>query len=319
MSDLKLYLAPLQGITDHVFRNIFNKFFPGLHKTFTPFVRFKNDLEIKKSQISDILPENNALQLVTPQILSNKASEIIFFASYVKDLGYSEINWNLGCPFPMVANRKLGSGLLQYNSLIDEILKEVFPKIQIDLSVKMRLGYSNNQEIYPIIEVLNKYPVSEIIIHPRIGKQMYKGEIDLESFAKCIISTNHKLSYNGEINCFDDFRKLSERFETIHTWMLGRGAVANPFLVESIAQDSDLITCDKLERFSLFHAELIESYEKNLSGPGHLLDKMIKLWEFFSKSFDDQHKAFKMIKKAGSIEKYNLALYYIYNNMHYKA
>lgn len=317
MSDLKLYLAPIQGITDHIFRSTFNNFFPGTHKAFTPFVRFQKSLEIKKSQIADIQPENNSIKYIVPQVLSNKASEIIYFASLVKQLGYSEINWNLGCPFPMVVNRNMGSGLLKNAGLIDEILETVFQNIKIDLSIKMRTGYLKGEEIFPVLEVLNKYPVSEIIIHPRVGKQMYSGYVDLDLFEECLKITKHQVCYNGDIKSLEDFVNIQQRFNKINACMLGRGAISNPFLFEEISNNTESDTIDKLERFSEFHHKLFELYENILSGPGHLLDKMLKLWEYFSISFEEPRKVLKMIKKSNSVDKYNQAIYEIFNNMKY--
>jgi tRNA-dihydrouridine synthase len=318
MSGLKLYLAPIQGITDYTFRNTFVECFHGLNKAFSPFVRFQQGFEIKKSQLNDIIAENNNQEIIVPQVLSNKSTEILHFASLVKDLGYSEINWNLGCPFPMVVNRKMGAGILPDAELIDKILEEVFQDIKIKLSIKMRIGFINTEEVFPVLEVLDKYPVSEIIIHPRLGKQMYKGTVNLDIFEKCLINTKHQVCYNGDINTFNDFVKLKERFSSINCWMLGRGVISNPFLIEKVYKRSELEDVNKLERFSEFHNKLHERYESLLSGPGHLFDKMLKFWEYFSASFEEPHKVIKLIKKAKSPVKYKLAIYEIFNNVKYK-
>jgi tRNA-dihydrouridine synthase B len=313
MSEIKIYLAPIQGITDYTFRNLFCKHFAGIDKVFAPFVRFQNEFEIKKSQVIDLFPKNNIPETTVPQILSNNATEILYFADYIKDLGYAELDWNLGCPFPMLTKRQLGSGILPFPERIDSILHEVYQKISIKLSIKMRLGYAQHAETFPVLEILNKYPLSEIIIHPRLGKQMYKGSVDLESFSECLKISNHKVCYNGDINGFDDYKNIKKRFNSIDTLMLGRGLISHPFLAGEIAKNKEVEIENKLERFSLFHSELFESYADILSGPGHLLAKMQQLWEYFSISFVDQHKAYKMIKKAKSIEKYHQAIYEIFN------
>jgi tRNA-dihydrouridine synthase B len=317
MSELNIYLAPIQGITDYIFRNTFIECFQGLNRTFTPFIRFQNNFEIKKSQLTDIKAENNNLNAVVPQVLTNKSSEIIYLASLANDLGYSEINWNLGCPFPMVVNRKMGAGLLPNAETIDKILDEVFKEIKIHLSVKMRIGFENSNDIFQVLELLNKYPVSEIIIHPRLGKQMYSGTVNLDVFEKCLLESKHIICYNGDINNFNDFVRLKEKFAGVNNWMIGRGAISNPFLIENIYNSGKLENEDKLERFSEFHFRLFERYESILSGPGHLIDKMLKFWEYFSKSFEDPHKVLKLIKKSKTIVKYKQAIYEIFNNVHY--
>jgi tRNA-dihydrouridine synthase B len=314
MAQTEFYLAPIQGITDNTFRNLFCTHFLGVDKVFAPFVRLQNGLEIKKSQMNDLLPKNNRCKAFVPQILSNNANEILYFAEYIQSLGYSELNWNLGCPFPMVTKRQMGSGLLPFTEKVDNILELVFRKIAIRLSIKMRLGYSTNEEAMPLLKIMNKFPISEIIIHPRLGKQMYKGSVDLDSFSECLKVSNHSIGYNGDINYLKDYKILEERFGNIHIWMLGRGLLSNPFLLEEILEPNELGAEDKLERFSLFHHDLQEAYSKLLSGPGHLLSKMHQLWEYFSCFFEDQHKVFKAIKKTNSIEKYQMAVYHILNS-----
>jgi tRNA-dihydrouridine synthase len=313
MQHTQIYLAPIQGITDYIFRNQILKHFVGLDIVFAPFVRFQHGLEFKKSQLTDIQPINNQTEFFIPQILSKSAEEILYFAQYINNLGYKELNWNLGCPFPMVTNKQLGSGMLPYPEIIDQTLQNVFSKIETKLSVKMRLGLINSSESIDVIKILNNYPLSELIIHPRVGKQMYKGKVDLESFSKCLEISKHKICYNGDLNNYSDFVNLKNKFKSINTFMLGRGMIANPFLAEEITKEEVIDPGIKLERFSLFHNELFENYATVLSGPGHLLTKMQQFWEYFSLSFEDSHKVFKMIKKAKSVEKYQNAIFEIFN------
>jgi len=189
MIENQIYLAPIQGITDFIFRDLFCRHFHGIDKVFAPFVRFQNDLEIKKSQIIDLLPANNNGKCFVPQVLSNNADEIIYFANYISDLGYSELNWNLGCPFPMLVKRQLGSGLLPFADRIEQILSKVFQMVTIQFSIKMRLGFSDKAESIQVLNVLNKFSLSEIIIHPRLGTQIYKGVVDLEAFTNCLLAS----------------------------------------------------------------------------------------------------------------------------------
>jgi len=309
----KISLAPLQGITDYYFRNAFQTHFKGLDEVYTPFLRLDKKKTLKSSQIKDILPENNSKIRVIPQILTNSVQDFIYLSNYLADLGYEEINWNLGCPFPMVAKRQMGSGLLPYPEKIEHILEQVVNTIPIKLSIKMRLGYENEEEIYKILPLLDKFSLTEIIIHARIGKQMYKGNANPDAFEKCINLTKHQLSYNGDIISLESFQQLNKRFETINSWMIGRSAISNPFLIEEIKKGETCNKSQKIERFSDFHSDLYEQFSNTLSGSGHILSKMTHLWEYFSQSFSNSRKVYKAIKKSNSIRKFEEKIHHIFN------
>ncbi|MCG8410101.1 MAG: tRNA-dihydrouridine synthase family protein [Bacteroidales bacterium] len=308
----KILLAPIQGITDYVFRNVFLKYFSGVDYMYSPFLRLDKDNNLRNSKIRDILPENNKINNMIPQIMTNSSDGLIFLCNFLGDKGYNEINWNLGCPFPMVANRKLGSGLLPFHHEIGKILDESMPKLNLKLSIKMRLGYENPNDINDILPILEKYPLSEIIIHPRTAKQMYKGEVNLEAFENSLQLTKHNISYNGNINTVDDFKYLKERFPQINSWMLGRGIVSNPFLASDIKNEN--ICNNKRNQFKLFHTELSETYLNLQSGNSHFINKMKGFWEYFSLSFTNRHKVYKRIKKAKTQADYYAAANYNFNN-----
>ncbi len=307
MSD-KILMAPIQGITDYHFRNTFQKFFDGVDVLYSPFLRLDKDMQLKKSKVKDVLPENNANINLVPQILTNKPDEFIYLSKYLRDLGYNQVNWNLGCPFAMVVNRELGSGLLPNHNKIRKILDEVMPKISLSVSIKMRIGLENGDDIFKILPILDNYPISEIIIHPRTGKQMYKGEVSTHIFEKCLSLTKHKICYNGDINTLEDFQNLKNRFENVSSWMIGRSLVSNPFLAEQIKQKDKDSQENKMLRFKEFHDALAKEYIDRLEGSSHFLNKMRIFWEYFSVSFSNSHKVYKRIKKATSIEKYHIAV-----------
>ncbi len=175
---ITLITSPLQGFTDFRFRNAFNKYFGGIDTFYTPYIRFNNDLVIKPSYERDLSPKNNAGIDLVPQIMTNDADEFLFAAKYVQNLGYNELNWNLGCPYPMVTSRGLGSGLISQPERVSSILNKVNSESNITISIKMRLGYSSSEEIFRLLPILEAYPIKCITIHPRIGKQLYKGELD---------------------------------------------------------------------------------------------------------------------------------------------
>ena len=210
-----LLSSPLQGFTDFRFRNAFHKHFGGIDTFYSPYIRLNGKLEIKASYERDILPENNTTLEVIPQIITNDADEFLFVAKYVQSLGYKELNWNLGCPYPMVAKCGMGSGLISNTERIHSILDKVHSETNIVVSMKMRMGYENAAEILEVFPILEKYPIKSIAIHARIGKQVYKGDVDLDSFQRCLDVSKHKLYYNGDITSVEKFRDMQARFPSI--------------------------------------------------------------------------------------------------------
>ena len=302
---VRLYSSPLQGYTDFRFRNAFQKYFGGIDQYYAPYIRLNGKQEIKAANERDILPANNHSLKLIPQLMTKDASEFIFIAKYVQELGYNELNWNLGCPYPMVAKRGMGSGMLTSPEKIDEILSRVNAESDIRISIKMRLGYESSDEIFKVLPVLEKYSLDHIAIHPRIGKQLYKGEVDLDAFEKCIGQSKHLILYNGDITSVQRFRKMQDRFPQIEHWMIGRGLIADPFLPAMIKADNDIYPENRFEIFSKFHDTLFSSYIEALSGPKHILLKMYHFWEYFIHLFPNPPKSLKRIKKVQNIEAYS--------------
>ena len=308
-----LLSSPLQGFTDFRFRNAQNNQFGGIDTFYAPYIRLNGKFSIKNAYQRDLLPENNSGLKVIPQIITNDADEFLFVANYVQQLGYKELNWNLGCPYPMVTKCGMGSGLINDSGKINEILKKVQAESDILVSMKMRLGYENSDEIIKSLPILDTFPLKNIAIHARIGKQLYKGGVDLEGFQKCIDTTKHTLYYNGDITSVAKFREMQERFPTINHWMIGRGLIADPFLPSMIKNNTLEYPENKIALFIEFHNTLYQQYSESLFGATHILLKMYHLWEYFSLSFFDPRKTLKKIKKAKSIKNYEAAVADIFN------
>ncbi|MBL4624263.1 MAG: tRNA-dihydrouridine synthase family protein [Flavobacteriales bacterium] len=305
---LTLLSSPLQGFTDFRFRNAFDRYFGGIDTFYSPYIRLNGKLEIKPAYERDILPKNNTVSEVIPQVMTNDANEFLFVAKYVQQFGYKELNWNLGCPYPMVTNRCMGSGLINHPERINEVLNRVHSESNIVVSMKMRMGYENSKEILSVFPILDKYPIKNIAIHARIGKQLYKGGVDLDSFQRCLDNTNHKIYYNGDITSVDKFHEMVERFPMIDHWMIGRGLIADPFLPSMIKHNTSEYPNNRFEVFNKFHDTLYYEYEQALSGASHLLMKMYHFWEYFSTSFPNSRKTLKKIKKAKNIRAYDAAI-----------
>jgi tRNA-dihydrouridine synthase len=309
-----LLSSPLQGFTDFRFRNAFHRYFGGIDTYYSPYIKLNGKLVIKGSYERDILPENNTTIEVIPQIITNDSEEFLFVVRYVQQLGYKELNWNLGCPYPMVAKCGMGSGLISNTSQIEHILKRVHTETDIIVSMKMRMGYENPTEILDVFPILEQYPIKNIAIHARIGKQLYKGGVDLESFQKCLDTSKQKIYYNGDITSVEKFRMMQERFPSIDHWMIGRGLIADPFLPSMIKNNTTEYPKNKLEIFEAFHDTIYQEYDAYLSGPTPIRMKMLGFWEYFSESFSNPQKTFKKIKKAGNSKNYEAAVKEIFKN-----
>lgn len=296
-------MAPMKGISDHLFRRVFADHFEGFDLAVAPFITTKQGHRIKRKYVKDVLPENNARLPVIPQILSKTADEFIVLANYLYDLGYDTVNWNLGCPSPMVANKQRGSGMLPYADRIQAFLDWVIPEIRGSLSIKMRLGWKNKRDIFRLLPLMDPYPLAEIIIHPRTGLQRYQGTVDLKAFEDCLGMTRHRTVYNGDIRSVDDFKRLYHRFGRVHAWMIGRGCIADPFLPGRITSGEDTVA-DKILRMQQFHGALFEAYSRVLDGPSHVMNKMKGLWRYFSLSFENCKKAMKKITKTRQPDQY---------------
>ncbi len=299
-----LYLAPIRGVTDALFRNIFYHHFDGIDAAIAPFINPQTKTFFDDRMLSDVLPQNNRLKPLVPQLLHTSPKDFLVLAARLADLGFTHINWNLGCPAPMVAKKKRGSGLLPYPSEIMSFLERVIPRLKVQLSIKTRLGYTKENELLELLPSLNDFPLKEIIIHTRLGKQLYRGKTDPEGFAACQKVTTHTLVYNGDIYDQDTFHSLVARFPEINRWMLGRGILMNPFLAEEIKGLPKESSARRMERLYAFHEDLYEQYRGKLSGQGHLLGRMKQLWMYLIFSFPEKEKGLKKIKKSTSTDQY---------------
>ncbi|MDX1774372.1 tRNA-U20a,U20b-dihydrouridine synthase [Oceanihabitans sediminis] len=305
---ITLLSSPLQGFTDFRFRNAFHHYFGGIDTFYAPYIRLNGKLKIKQSYQNDLQLENNSTTNLIPQVMTNDADEFLFVVKYVQSLGYKELNWNLGCPYPMVTKSGMGSGLICNPTKIDEILKRAHNETDITVSMKMRMGYEHAEEILDTFPILDNYPLKSIAIHARIGKQLYKGPVDLEAFSRCLDSTKHKLYYNGDITSVEAFQKIQERFPSIDHFMIGRGLIADPFLPSMIKNNTNEYPKNRWDIFSEFHDTIYQQYDEYLSGPTPIKMKMLGFWEYFSQSFSNPQKTYKAIKKAGNQVKYKNAV-----------
>lgn len=306
----QLVLAPIRGITDCHFRSLFQRHFPGFDSALAPFINPQRHASFTPKQLKDVLPQDNRELPIIPQLLNTNAEDFLFVANRLQELGYKEVNWNLGCPAPMVTKKQRGSGLLPFPEQILSFLNHVIPRLPMDLSIKTRLGYAEKDELLSLLPRLDQYPLTEIIIHGRLGAQLYRGTTDREAFGHCLECSQHSIVYNGDITSIGIFQELQQQFPTVNKWMIGRGALANPFLAGEIKGNTTELQLNHLQQF---HDELYSCYRELLDGPSHLLGRMKQLWIYLSTFFPPQNKTWKAIRKCKTEEKYRQVMQSLFN------
>lgn len=311
---IKIYQAPLQGFTDFDFRKALAESFGGVDKYFIPYLSYGKGREIKKSQLREVFPENNESLPVVPQVLFSDQAELFDLVTILIDYGYQEINLNLGCPYPMATNRGRGAAWLEKPEALNEILQQLYAKsFPAKFSVKMRAGMSNDQDAKAVFDVLNQFPLEELIFHPRTASQMYDGKANPQLFLKAILQVKHPIVYNGDISSVADFQELRNILPEQTSWMIGRGLLTNPAL--AVQLKGEIFETKALRKLMReFHDQLLEAYSARLQGDGHIVMKMSQFWTYFSESFENPHKAMKLVKKSSSLLKYNAAVTEIFRS-----
>ncbi len=307
-----LTLAPIRGITDAVYRDAFARCFGGFDRAVAPFIQLRQGQPLKVGELRQVAPEQNRGMPTIPQVLTNHAPTFLAALRELHATGHGEVNWNLGCPYPMVAGRGRGSGLLPHPERIDAILGQVLEKSPVRLSVKLRLGYRNPDEFPAVLEVLNRYPLTEVTLHARTASQMYGGSVDQERAAQALTLCRHPFEYNGDITGPCGFRSVREKLPGTTSWMIGRGALACPFL-PALLKGSALPAPElRRQRLSEFHGLLFDGYSQWLSGPGHLLDKLKEQWTCLAPAFAHPRPVLARIRHCGDLAAYTAAVAWIF-------
>ena len=291
---MKFYLAPMEGITGHIYRNSYEKYFHNIDKYFTPFIVPNQSVSLKTKELKDLLTQNNKGLNIVPQILTNDAEGFILTANKLKQLGYEEINLNLGCPAGTVVSKKRGSGFLAYPEELDKFLDEIYKIDNMKISIKTRLGKERADEFYKLIEIYNKYPLEELIIHPRTREDFYGNTPNLEVFKDALKLSKHSICYNGDIFTLNSYNKIINEFPKVNKVMLGRGILANPGLIGEIKNNEFA----NKEIIKMFHDEIFENYTILLNEDKNAMYRMKELWGYMSHIFTNNKKYYKKIKKA---------------------
>ena len=307
----QFYLAPMEEVTGYVYRNVYHAMFGDMDRYFTPFIAPTKKKILKTRERKEVAPENNQGMNVVPQILTNDTEQFLDTCNMLIGLGYHEVNLNLGCPAATVVSKKKGSGFLDDIGRLDQFFETVFEEIaalpeerKCRVSVKTRIGMEFPEEFEDIMEVYNRYPFSEIIIHPRLQKDYYQNHPNLDVFGEALKQSAHPVCYNGDIFTKEDYDTFCGRFPTVERVMLGRGVVTNPGLVREI-RTGQTITTTELEEY---HDRLYAGYREAMGSEKDALFKMKEVWSYLGKMFPKSERELKKVRKANRPEEYQEAV-----------
>ena len=304
MTRHQYYLAPMEGITNATFRRTYHAHFKSMDKYFTPFLcpHTRRDLTTKEKK--EILPENNEGMYVVPQILTNQAEGFLETAGKLEQYGYREINLNLGCPSKTVITKGRGSGFLAFPAELREFLDEIFSKTNLKVSIKTRIGRDDTLLWEELLSIYSEFPLEELIIHPRIQKEFYKGTPHIEAYEAAYRIKNCSICYNGDMFCKEEIENFWKRFPNTDAMMLGRGILRDPCLYEKLFESEEMDASVWKQKVRSFHDALLDAYIEEMSGDRNVLFKMKELWFYLWESFDGSKKLIKKLKKSGSVSEY---------------
>lgn len=300
---MKLEMAPLEGLTTYIFRNTHAKYFGKMDKYYTPFLSLHKEKEFSHKERQEILPENNEGLWVVPQVLTNSAEDFLKAAGKLKALGYEEVNINLGCPSGTVVPKGKGAGMLAEPERLEQFLTEVFENTPLKISIKTRLGMTDEAEWSRLLEIYNRFPLEELIVHARVREDYYKKPVRPEAFAHTMEQSKCPVCYNGDIFAVEDYVALTKKFPNLPAVMLGRGLLCNPGLAEEIGEKANAFPSSKV-KLQAFHDELYSEYQKILSGDRNVLFKMKEFWSYLICNFPEKEKQLKKLHKTKSCAEY---------------
>lgn len=295
-----LILAPIRGVTDAVYRDAYARCFGGFDSAVAPFFQLRQGHPLRTGELRQVAAENNRDLRTIPQVLTNHPPTFSAALRELSEAGHTEVNWNLGCPYPTAAGRGRGAGLLPDPTRIDSILEEVMKAVPVRLSVKMRLGYHDPDEFRAVMEVLNRYPLSGVIVHARTADQRVDGVVDIVRAGQALALCRHPFIFNGDITDVAGFFELRRQLPQTAGWMIGRGALRNPFLPALIKGAPVLEPDVRREALRKFHGLLFDGYGQWLSGDRHRMDKMREQWDYLAHAFLDSQAVISRIRRSHS-------------------
>lgn len=303
---MDIYFAPLQGFTEDIYRRLHHQLVGGVDQYFSPFVRLEHG-GVRSKDARDVRPEFNADVPFTPQVIAKDALEFKALVDYLVGLGYHEVDLNMGCPFPLQARHGRGSGLLQNPEEVRSILDAMKAYPEVAFSVKMRLGQDDALEGERVLPLLNQTKLKHVTLHPRLGIQQYKGNVDLEAFARFAEKIEHPLVYNGDLHTPEDINRVVSMFPMLKGVMIGRGLLARPSLAVEYLSGNEWNEVQRIRLIRQIHEHYHEQLSTIIPGEGQLLGKLQTFWEYMDEELIGK-KALKKVRKAGNMKNYLAAV-----------
>lgn len=298
---LPIHFAPIQGYTDFAYRNIHSEIFGGIETYYTPFMRIEHG-EVRKKDFKDVLPENNCVDNLVPQVIVKDVDELKCLVKPLVEMGYKHIDINMGCPFPMQTRKGRGAGLMPNAEMVEAIMIEMKSMTDVKFSVKMRLGNESPEECLKLLPIINKEQPEYVTMHPRVATQQYKGDLNMSAFETFYENCEVPVFFNGEITSVKEINQIEERFPKLKGVMIGRGLLMRPSLAVEYKMQREYSEEELLSSVLRFHDKILEHCSNVLQGDGHLLVKMKTFWEYLENVIG--RKNYKNIKKSVTMAKY---------------
>ena len=301
---MKYYFAPLEGVTGSEFRRVHHRFFPGVDAYYMPFLSPTQDHILTQREKRNVLPEHNQGFRAVPQLLTKQAEDFLWCAGELAAMGYDEVNLNLGCPSGTVVAKGKGAGMLASPDDLKRFLDTVFSRSPVKISLKTRLGLENPEEFPPLLDLFDQYPVSLLIVHPRVRSDFYKVPVRMAWFRYAVEHFSAPLCFNGGLVTAGDCAQFARDFPEVDQVMIGQGLLANPALVRQARGGPG---ADR-ETLRAFHDELYHTYLDIFASQRNTVFHMKELWSYLSRLFDGAEKPMKRIRKAADSPSYEAAV-----------
>ena len=293
---MRYYMAPLEGITDSIYRRLHHKYFPGLDRYYTPFFSPTVHRALTNREARELPPADSLTVEVIPQLLTKSAEDFIWMTGICRDLGYQEVNLNLGCPSGTVTAKGKGSGMLRNPAELDNFLSEIYHHTPLDISIKTRLGFTDSDEFPALLEIFNRYPVKELTIHPRVRSAFYSGNVDMDAFTYATQNSNSPLCYNGNLCSLEEIKAFQDKFPQINAIMLGRGIVGDPGMITPGGTDRKTLQA--------FYDALLEEYTVSFGGSRNAMFRLKENWHYLICKFEGGEKLWKRLRKTTDLGEY---------------
>jgi tRNA-dihydrouridine synthase len=306
---MRYYFAPMEGLTDSIYRRLHHKYFGGVDRYYMPFLSPTIHRALTHKEDRELPMADSESFTAVPQILTKVADDFLWAAQICCDRGYDEVNLNVGCPSGTVVSKNKGSGMLRDLDALDVFLEEIFAKSPLPISVKTRLGMEKPEEFPDVLEVYNRYPIKELTIHPRVRKQFYDGSVHMDMFRHALENSKNPLCYNGDLQSREDIAAFSREYPQVDAVMLGRGLIGDPGI---------LLGHTDVAALEGFHNELLDTYTVIFGGGRNAMFRLKENWHFLITHFEDSEKLWKRLRKTTDLAEFKSITAEIFHTLKWK-